>query len=307
MPAGTILVKEFLFEREPGNPASIYPMETRFLIKRCEPGACRAAWEGYSYQWNDAGTEATLLDNESSSVFKDWPSGQIKHRHGYPGRSECNQCHVNVAGGVLGLQTAQFNRNFDYGGVVDNQIRAMRHAGLFGGQGDGGTDGGSDAASPDDGSAPPLDGGVADASSSDGGVADALIDGAHPDGGSSVPSGWLRLPAPSDPGYTTNERIRSYFHTNCSHCHRPEGRWPVIDFLYDAKLRAETDPDSNICTELVPGDAAKSRLYIKDSAREGNLPPDMFGTPMPPLATLIADERQLVVLRNWINGMKSCP
>ena len=40
-------------------------VETRFMIKRCEPGACRASWQGYSYQWNDAGDEATLLDNTS--------------------------------------------------------------------------------------------------------------------------------------------------------------------------------------------------------------------------------------------------
>ena len=46
LPVGTILVKEFLIEREPGNPASIYPMETRFIVKRCESGLCRAAWEG---------------------------------------------------------------------------------------------------------------------------------------------------------------------------------------------------------------------------------------------------------------------
>ncbi|MET0591158.1 MAG: Ig-like domain-containing protein [Polyangiaceae bacterium] len=308
MPVGSILVKEFLYEREPGNPSTIYPMETRFLVKRCEPGFCRAAWEGFSYQWTDEGTEATLLTNTAESVFKEWPSGMAKHRHGYPGRSECNQCHVTVAGGVLGLQTAQFNRNFDYGDTVDNQIRALKHAGYFGGEGDGGTDGGAlDAGTTEGGSAPTSDGGAADGASMDAVVSDAAVDGAAPDGGSSGPASWPKLPVPNDPAFTTNERVRSYFHTNCSHCHRHDGRWPVIDFLYDAKLISENDPDTNICNELTPGNAETSRIFVKDKAREGSLPPDFFGDPMPPLASLLADERQLVILRKWIDGMKSCP
>ena len=32
---------------------------------------------------------------------------------------------------VLGVNTLQMNRDFDYGGVVDNQIRAWEHVGLF--------------------------------------------------------------------------------------------------------------------------------------------------------------------------------
>jgi hypothetical protein len=308
VPTGTIFVKEFLYEREPGNPASTYPMETRFLVKRCEPGLCRAAWEGYSYQWNEAGTEAVLLDHEGATVYKDWPAGASAHRHGYPGRTECTQCHAISAGGVLGLQTAQFNRNFDYGEVVDNQMRALLHAGLFdppgdGGVGDGGSaDGAPEAGSGADAGSLPEGGTTEGGASPDGGV----TDGGVTDGGSVTPK-MPYLPNPYDPSWTNGERIRSYFHTNCSHCHSPEGRWPVINFRYDAPLVGEKEPDSNICNELVPGDAAKSRVYIKDSAREGNIPPDMFGTPMPPLGTLKADERQLVVLRDWINGMKSCP
>jgi mono/diheme cytochrome c family protein len=265
-------------------------METRFLIKRCESGACRAAWEGYSYQWNDDATEATLLDNTNLTIFKDWPSGGSMHRHSYPGRGECTQCHVNVAGGVLGLQTVQMNRNFDYGGAVDNQLRALGHAGVFGG-------------------GPSMDGGVPP----DGG---ASIDSeVPPDGGVSPGAGFPfgsldglpRLPTPGDVAYSVNERVRSYFHSNCSHCHRPDGRWPVINLLYDAPLIGAKQPNHNICDELVPGDAESSRLFIKDSARLGNLPPDFFGLPMPPLATLLPDQRQLPTLKAWINQMETCP
>jgi hypothetical protein len=305
LPTGTILVKEFLLEREPGNPATIYPMETRFLVKRCEPGACKAAWEGYSYQWNDSGSEATLLDNEPTTVFKEWPTGSTLHRHGYPGRTECRQCHVNAAGFALGLQTGQMNRNFDYGDTVDNQIRAWMHAGMFRSETDGGA--GDAVGGPDDAG---TNGGPSDASESDaaGGTGDAGAGDANGGSDGGRPSAKLqRFPVPSDSAYTNNERVRSYFHSNCSHCHRPDGRWPVIDFLYDSPLVAEDEGNANICNELIPGNADQSRIYIKDSVREDNLPPDFFGYPMPPLATWVVDERQVPTLRNWINEMKSCP
>jgi hypothetical protein len=318
-PVGTIVVKEFLLEREFGNPATIFPMETRFLLKRCEPGFCRAAWEGYSYQWNDAGTEATLLDNATETVFKTWSFGQKTHRHSYPGRDECRQCHVVVAGGVLGINTGQLNRPFDYGSIVDNQLRAWGNAGMFTEETpDGGADGGAEADSyAHEDVTPGIDAGASDISMADVSIGDATaLDGAADggDGGGGRGAGrferyemFFRLPAPYDGANTNYERVRAYFHSNCSHCHRPDGRWPVIDFLYDAPLIADSEPTSNICNQLVPGKAAESRVFIKDSAREGNIPPDFFGTQMPPLGTLIADVRQLPVLEAWINGMKSCP
>jgi hypothetical protein len=260
LPVGTLFIKEFLREREAGKPATIFPVETRFLVKRCEPGACRAAWQGYSYQWNDAGTEASLLDNETDEVFKEWTIGTQVIKHGYPARDQCTQCHALAAGGTLGLQTPQMNRTLDYGAVVDNQLRALEHVGVFG-----------------RGSAlPPLD-------------------------------KLFRFPTPTDPAFSTDERMRSYFHSNCSHCHRSDGRWPVIEFRYDAALVAATEPNANICNELVPGNAEMSKLYIKASVREPNLPPGFTGKPMPPVATLVADARQLPVLKAWIDQMKSCP
>jgi hypothetical protein len=221
---------------------------------------CRASWQGYSYQWNDAGTEADLLENLVDSSFKEWTLGDRVHKHTYPARDECNQCHALAAGGVLGFGAAQLNRNFDYAGTVDNQIRALAHAGVFG----------------DAFVLPPLE---------------------------ALP----RLPRPSDAAHSTEARVRSYFHSNCSHCHRQDGRWPVIDFRYDTPLVAAGEPNANICNELVPGNAEASKLYVKDSVRESNLPPGFTGKPMPPLATLLPDTRQLPILKDWIDKMTSCP
>jgi hypothetical protein len=277
LPVGTVLVKEFSLARSAGDgsggiaPAlrggamsiDAVPLETRFLVKRCEPGACRAAWEGYSYEWNDAGTEAVLLENLTASSFKDWTVDGRLHRHSYPGREECTRCHATAAGGALGLSTGQLNRSHDYGEHVDNQLRALAHIGLFG----------ASFAEPDE---------------------DAI-------------TAALRLPSPYDPAEPLAARVRSYAHANCSHCHRPDGRWPVVDLRFDAELRAAADPSPNICDKLVPGDASASLLYLKVSARQPDLPPAFQGEPMPPLATLIADARQLPAFAAWIDGMTTCP
>jgi uncharacterized repeat protein (TIGR03806 family) len=115
-PDGTIFVKEFL------HPGSLRAMETRFLVKRTN-----ASWEGYSFMWNRAGTEAYLLDG---SEIADWPDGTT-HTHVYPDRGDCLLCHNNGSGRALGLVTGQMNATHDYDGVVDNQLRAMEHVGLF--------------------------------------------------------------------------------------------------------------------------------------------------------------------------------
>jgi hypothetical protein len=128
---GSILVKEFALAMELGNPASERALETRFLVRRA------AGWQGYTYQWNDAQTEAYLLDNGTTKTFTvidpQNPANPIAHTHYFPSRSDCLRCHLNGEGGTLGLQTGQLNRTFDYGGAVDNQLRALEHIGLFGG------------------------------------------------------------------------------------------------------------------------------------------------------------------------------
>ncbi|MCC6763670.1 MAG: PQQ-dependent sugar dehydrogenase [Deltaproteobacteria bacterium] len=129
MPLGTILVKEFVYETDRGDPASTRALETRFLVRRA------SGWRGFSYQWNEAQTEAYLLDNGTVVTFpvSDPQSGASEHTHVFPSRSDCVRCHTAAAGGTLGLQTRQMNRARDYGGVIDEQLRALEHAGFFGG------------------------------------------------------------------------------------------------------------------------------------------------------------------------------
>jgi uncharacterized repeat protein (TIGR03806 family) len=113
LPVGTRLIKSFYL------PHSDRIVETRVLRRRKDEG-----WEGYSYRWNEEGTEAFLLDGAlQKSYTVDTPSGTIQHTHYFPGRHECGQCHTRAAGFALGLRTGQLNR--------DGQIQAWRDAGLF--------------------------------------------------------------------------------------------------------------------------------------------------------------------------------
>jgi hypothetical protein len=41
------------------------------------------------------------------------------------------RCHTAAVGRVLGVNTRQIHRDFDYGGVVDDQLHAWNHIGLF--------------------------------------------------------------------------------------------------------------------------------------------------------------------------------
>ena len=113
-PRGTVLVKNF--DRDGQR------LETRLLILHDD-----GSWAGYSYEWNDAQTEATLL-----------PSGKTRALGGgqtwqYPSRSQCNSCHTEAAGSALGPELAQLNSDRIYVETnrSSNQLATWKHIGLF--------------------------------------------------------------------------------------------------------------------------------------------------------------------------------
>ncbi|NKB71824.1 MAG: hypothetical protein GKR89_32510 [Candidatus Latescibacteria bacterium] len=130
-PANTVAVKNFYLEMEAGQPESRRIVETRLLVKR----ARGPLWDGFSYMWNDDGSDAVLLEGAASREYTiDDPQasgGTRSHRHDFPSRQQCAACHTPAAGYVLGLNTAQLNRDYDYDGVADNQLRSYNHIGLF--------------------------------------------------------------------------------------------------------------------------------------------------------------------------------
>lgn len=126
-PDGTVLVKSFGLEFTENDPDSRRWIETRFLTRQ------QGEWVGYSYAWNDEQTDAALVESAGrDQVFEiRTADGTREQNWRYPSRTECMVCHSRAANYVLGLSTPQMNRDHDYRGIVDNQLRVLEHLGYI--------------------------------------------------------------------------------------------------------------------------------------------------------------------------------
>lgn len=113
LPRGSVLVKNFLLGQS--------PIETRLFLHNAD-----GSWSGYSYQWNEAGTDAELVEGGLDADA----AGQRWH---YPSAGECSLCHTAAAGFSLGLETAQLNTDFTYPqtGVTANQLSTLAGIGVL--------------------------------------------------------------------------------------------------------------------------------------------------------------------------------
>jgi mono/diheme cytochrome c family protein len=114
---------------------------------------------------------------------------------------------------------------------------------------------------------------------------------------------------PADATESLSARARSYLHTNCAQCHRPNGPTATdLDFRYRTALGL-----TGACNQLpqhgdlglgpsarliAPGNAASSVLVERMSRRDAN--------GMPPLASLLVDADGVTLLTQWINSLGSC-
>jgi uncharacterized repeat protein (TIGR03806 family) len=126
-PTGTVWIKHFELELTNGVPESRKRIETRLLVKNATGGY------GITYRWGNSVTNATLVAEgglDESFVINE--SGILRTQvWRYPSRIECLQCHTAAGGFAIGFNTAQLNRDFDYGGTVTNQLAALSDAGYF--------------------------------------------------------------------------------------------------------------------------------------------------------------------------------
>jgi uncharacterized repeat protein (TIGR03806 family) len=124
----TLFIKNFHLPLDRRQPAATKLIETRLLIKR------DGQWRGFSYQWTDDETDGFLLSDEAHRRdfdVVDETGTTVTQTWTYPSRTDCLRCHTDVKNGVLGFETVQINRDFDYGGATDNQLRTLEHIGLF--------------------------------------------------------------------------------------------------------------------------------------------------------------------------------
>ncbi|MCA9162428.1 MAG: PQQ-dependent sugar dehydrogenase, partial [Planctomycetales bacterium] len=297
-PNGTVLVKSFALEAEAGNPATRRWIETRLLTRQDNE------WVGYTYQWNDEQTEATLVDKQGLdldfAVVEDGEPRKLPWH--YPSRTECMVCHSRAANFVLGPSTVQMNRTHDYGGFVDNQLRVLEHLGLL--QVDAtndfvkqlrqqlSADGLSDEEatkqvdwfrSPSDQRKPRLGG--------------SQLAGAT--------EHYPRLVDPYDESLALEQRARSYLHANCAHCHIGAGGGNAqIDLAFATKLSDTKALDERPLHDtfgiddpriIAPGDPRRSVLLHRVSIRDRGQ--------MPQLATTRPDAKAVKLIEQWIEHL----
>jgi hypothetical protein len=123
-PNGTLMVKEFALETTPGNPATRRPVETRFIVYDTTAGV-----QGFTYQWNVAGTDASLLNDGQFIVNWQMDDGS-QHAHVYPSRAHCRSCHTTARGPILGMRPEQLARWYDYDGIIADQMATLAALGV---------------------------------------------------------------------------------------------------------------------------------------------------------------------------------
>ncbi len=265
-PAGAVLTQTFALELERGNPASRKRVETQMLHFDGRQ------WRGYSFAWNDAGTDAELvpLDGaERTYVVKDpaFPGGKREQVWSYPARSQCLICHNPWAQHTLAFNPLQLNRDIDLAGDRVNQLMALEGMGVI------------KRLTENRQPAPPF-------------TRESVAK--EPD-----------LCDPYAPSGDVTRRARSYLHANCGHCHRFGGGGAVELELYasltldkmkvlDVTPRQGTFdlPDGRI---IAGGDPNRSVLYYRMSK---------FGRGrMPHLGSDWPDEAGLAVIHDWIRSL----
>jgi uncharacterized repeat protein (TIGR03806 family) len=134
LPNGSVLVQTLSLDLvdTAGKPAR-QRIETRLMARQ------QGEWTGYSYRWNAEQTDAVLVPaagdaKELEVADSTGQSGRREQVWRFPARTECLVCHSRAAGFVLGFTPLQLDRDRDYGGAVDNQLRTLEHIGVFQGK-----------------------------------------------------------------------------------------------------------------------------------------------------------------------------
>jgi uncharacterized repeat protein (TIGR03806 family) len=283
-PDKTVIVKSFALEMKDGEPASRKWIETRFLTRQA------GEWYGYSYQWNDAGTDAALVGAEGTErIYRiRTADGVREQKWHYPGRAECMVCHTRAANYVLGLCEVQFNKDHTYpNGRTDNQLRVLEHLDLLN------VDWAGEVPAPGD-----------------------AIDRQQPDQRqpkstrllATPPAGLKRLANPYDTTQPLDLRAKAYLHANCSNCHVEAGGGNAqmqLDFptdwtkmrLIDAKPVHQTFnlPEARL---IAPGAPERSVVLHRIGKRGAN------SGQMPPLSTDRVDTAGLELLTQWCKELR---
>jgi uncharacterized repeat protein (TIGR03806 family) len=118
LPPGAVTIKNFQWQGQ--------YFETRFFVRYTD-----GTYGAWTYMWNDAQTQATLVD-VTNGATKTLAGG---HVWSYPTRQQCFDCHTAAAGFSLGIETRQLNVNQTYPstGRNANQFDTLAGIGMLSG------------------------------------------------------------------------------------------------------------------------------------------------------------------------------
>jgi uncharacterized repeat protein (TIGR03806 family) len=131
LPNGSVLVQTLSLDRFDDSHKTVRKrIETRLLVRQ------QNEWTGYSYRWNAEQTDAELVRASGTGETFEVPDprapgGRREQDWRFPARTECLVCHSRAAGFIAGFTPLQLDRDRDYGGVIDNQLRTLEHIGVF--------------------------------------------------------------------------------------------------------------------------------------------------------------------------------
>ena len=268
-PDGAVLAKTVSIEMIHGDPLSSRRLETQILHR--EDGA----WRPYTYLWNDNQTDAELV--AATGVTRSLrindasaPEGIREQTYRVASRGECQMCHnpwAEMKTANLGIQSAS-----PLAVTIDQLNRNQGH------------------------------------DASDKNQLTALtrrgwISGNVPQSPSEAP----HLANPYDPIADLNERVRSYLHVNCAHCHQPHaGGSALIELASNIKLEdakvLDVKPGQGAfgishAHIIAPHDPEGSVLFYR-MAKVGN-------GRMPRIGSNEVDEQAVAMLHDWITQLPS--
>ena len=302
LPDGVVLVKTFSLETTVGKPATNRRLETRVMLKQ------NSEWAGYTYRWNDAQTDATLVadagvDEEINIRDANAPGGVRKQTWHYPSRAECLVCHSRASTFVLGLTESQMNRDHDYNGVRANQLVVLEKLGLLRTRT---SDYERDrffreakASGTDDKTTNELWNKQAP-------MANQRAQNQHNAFLPRNPENLRRLANPYDEKAPVDARARAYLQSNCAHCHVEAGGGNAqIDLEFSTPLANTRLLDVK---PLHSFPALADGRLIAPGAPEHSVLLQRVGTrgpgQMPPMATSMTDEKATKLLADWIRSLK---
>jgi hypothetical protein len=242
-------------------------VETRMLWKASEADG----WIYASYLWNEAGTEALLADERGVPAVVEVSPGR---RHGVPSRSDCVACHGHpTSGGPLGFNALQLSTDRDpdavHGETLEPGMLTLAHL-----------------------------------------VGERLL--------APVRRDLVERPPRITTARPATRAVLGYLAANCGVCHNGRGEIaalgptiPYRDLLEDGEKVAQRlvgqatrwqlagAPEGS--TVLVdPGAPDHSALLARMRSRSPS-------TQMPPLGTVLRDQRAVDVITRWISDLRRAP